>query len=133
MGGLDHRMDGRASESTLLGLEGNDRLFGGTGNDSIEGGDGCDTTSGNGRDVIDLASIDADTTLGGEQNLSFRGVQTTAADLGFGANVFWVEKIGEQTRLVGNTDADADIGFAVRIDDGAGITASDDLPSDFIL
>ena len=85
LGGLDHRMDGRASESTLLGLEGNDRLFGGTGNDSIEGGDGCDTTSGDGRDVIDLASIDADTTLGGEQNFRLHRLeavlQLSVADL----------------------------------------------------
>ena len=98
--------------------------------DTIVGIDGIGVANG---DIIDVSTIDADTTIGGNQAFTFLGLQTTASALSFGAGALWLENAGGPTMLFGNIDNDAVIEFAVRINDGAGISAADYTVGDFIV
>ena len=147
-------LDGGFGDDTLAGGNGNDTLLGNSGQDILRGNaqndtfdfnfesdstfaasdliDGIDGIGVAGGDIIDLAGIDANTTIAGNQAFTFLGAVSSAVGIGFGAGGLWVENAGGQTRLYGNTDNDGVIEFAVRIVDG-GITANDYIAGDFIL
>lgn len=100
MGGGDDTADGGVGNDTLLGEDGNDRLIGGAGQDMLVGGAGRDTLMGGadadrfvfrlasdsvgtqrdtitdfrpGADLIDLAAIDANGSVTGNQAFRFVG------------------------------------------------------------
>lgn len=148
-------LDGGDGNDILAGGNGNDRLNGGAGQDTLRGNGQNDTyvfdsafdstflasdlidniqgVGAAGGDVIDLSGIDANTLVGGDQAFTFLGFQSTLAGLGFGAGGLWLETSGNQSLLYGNTDGGNDIDFALRINDGPGITASDYILGDFIV
>lgn len=148
-------LDGGADNDTLNGGNGKDILVGGLGIDSLRGGANNDTFEFNstgestflatdvildmegigiaGGDLIDLSTIDANTLVSGNQAFTFLGQQTTAFGLSFGAGALWLENSGGQTRVLGNTDDDAVIEFAINIADGGAFNASDYIAGDFIL
>ncbi|MEP0047170.1 MAG: hypothetical protein ABJE87_05235, partial [Roseobacter sp.] len=78
-------------------------------------------------------SIDADVTSGGDQAFTFLGELTTAQGLAAGPGALWVENVGNQTRVFGSIDNDGNIDLSIRINDGAGTTASDYFLGDFLL
>ncbi|MEM6759073.1 MAG: calcium-binding protein [Pseudomonadota bacterium] len=145
---------GGNDDDVLFGGDGNDILTGGLGVDVLRGNagadrfvftitsestlgasdliDGIDGIGTGGGDVIDLAGIDANDVSGANDAFTFLGATTTAAGLAFGAGALWVETAGAQTIVYALTDNDADIDFALRINDGA-ILAADYLAGDFIL
>ena len=145
-GSGDDRLEGNNGRDTLVGGTGADILIGGalgdtfdfnsvaesnlTTMDTIVGVDGIGVANG---DIIDVSTIDADTTIGGNQAFTFLGLQTTASALSFGAGALWLENAGGPTMLFGNIDNDALIEFAVRINDGGGISAADYTVGDFIV
>lgn len=145
-GSGDDRLEGNNGRDTLVGGTGADILIGGALGDTFDfnsvaestlantdiiiGFDGAGVASG---DVIDVSTIDADTTVGGNQAFTFLGLQTTASALSFGAGALWVENAGGPTLLFGNIDNDAVIEFAVQINDGAGTSAADYFIGDFIV
>ena len=135
---------GGIDNDVLFGGGGNDVLFGGLGRDRLNGGAGEDvfkfvsiddsitTTgvdviagfSGAGaqpfavvEDGIDLAAIDANTLVAGNQAFSFNG--TTAGGVGR----IWVKNAGTDTLLYINVDGDASAEMVVRIQDGASVAA----------
>lgn len=102
--GLDNVMTGNAASNALNGGEGNDILIGAAGRDTLTGGEGNDTFEYNavseasaggslerimdflqGADVIDLAGIDANSVLDGDQSFNFISTAafTSAGDLRF--------------------------------------------------
>ncbi|MEP1610625.1 MAG: Calx-beta domain-containing protein, partial [Roseobacter sp.] len=146
---------GEAGNDTLVGGNGNDTLEGGSGQDTLRGQgnndtfvfaeaadsafgsadliDGIDGVGSVGGDRIDLSSIDADVTSGGDQAFTFLGELTTAQGLAAGPGALWVENVGNQTRVFGSIDNDGNIDLSIRINDGAGTTASDYFLGDFLL
>lgn len=148
-------LDGGSGNDILAGGNGNDTLIGGLGVDTLRGNaqsdtfvfnstaestfeasdliDGFDGAGAASWDVIDLSTMDADTTVAGNQAFSFLGAVSSAVGMGFGPGILWVEDFGGQTRLFGNTDSDSLIEFAVRINDGPGTIAADYTAGDFIL
>ncbi|MFW9621290.1 MAG: M10 family metallopeptidase C-terminal domain-containing protein [Macromonas sp.] len=136
-----NRLNGDAGNDTLNGNEGNDILTGGAGKDVLTGGAGNDVFKFNtlaesglttttrdiitdfvrGQDKIDLSTIDANTTLAGNQ--AFIGL--------IGANVAFT-KAGQLRLnagvLYGNTDADATAEFSIAL---TGITTLAN--TDFVL
>ncbi|MDW3222748.1 MAG: Calx-beta domain-containing protein [Paracoccaceae bacterium] len=148
-------LNGGAGDDILAGGNGNDRLIGGGGQDTLRGQgnadvfvfeavsdsafgisdliDGIDGVGSETGDLIDVSTIDADSTLGGDQSFTFLGELTTAQGLAAGAGVLWVENAGNQTRIYGSVDNDGTIDFALRVNDGAGIDADDWVADDFLL
>ncbi len=148
-------LDGGDGNDVLNGGNEGDTLVGGLGVDTLNGGAGFDTFDFNavaessfeaadtiigfegtgtfGGDVIDVSTIDANTTLGGNQAFTFLGAVTNATGLGFGAGALWVQEFGGQTRLYGNVNNDGAIDLEVRINDGPGVLATDYTAGDFIL
>ncbi|MDW3223373.1 MAG: calcium-binding protein [Paracoccaceae bacterium] len=148
-------LDGGAGNDILVGGNGKDILVGGFGMDILRGNaqadtfvfgsvsastlaladiiDGIEGVGNAGGDVIDVSGIDANSMSGGNQSFTFLGNVSNTVGLNFGAGGLWVQNAGGQTRVFGNTDNDTTIEFAIRINDGSGITASDYLSSDFIL
>lgn len=148
-------LNGGAGNDVLAGGNGKDILVGGVGMDTLRGNaqadtfrfgsisdstlaladiiDGIEGVGVAGGDVIDMAGIDANSTVGGDQAFTFLGNVSNAVGLAFGAGGLWVQNVGGQSRVFGNIDNDATIEFAVRINDGSAIAASDYLGSDFIL
>ena len=140
-------MDGGAGNDILLdnaglavlwGSAGNDILIGGLGEDYLYGGDGNDTfvlgstadfiefardqirdweTS----DIIDLAGIDANTSISGNQDFSFLGLG--AADLTVGQGQVKYYQDGGTTYLVGNATADNQADFVIQINGLHNLTA----------
>ncbi|MEP0963615.1 MAG: calcium-binding protein [Roseobacter sp.] len=152
--GLDF-LDGGAGNDILVGGNGSDRLVGGSGQDILRGQanndtfvfttaedsafgstdliDGIDGVGSSGGDVIDLSAIDADFSSIGDQAFTFFGELTMAQGLAAGVGALWVEDVANQTRVYGLIDADNAIDLAIRINDGADISASDYSSGDFIL
>lgn len=139
-------LNGEAGNDVLVGGLGVDILRGNAQNDTFDFNstsestfaasdliDGIQGVGVGGGAVIDLSTIDANTLVGGNQSFTFLGAVSSVVGLAAGAGSLWVENAGGQTRLYGNTDSDGVIEFAVRINDGAGVTASDYAASDFIL
>jgi serralysin len=135
----DNRLEGRAGDDTLLGGDGNDILVGGAGLDSLTGGAGADVFdfntlaemgftavrcdritdfSGADGDRLDLASLDANTLLAGDQAFAFIGstVLSGAGQLRYDGGV-----------LYGSTDSDRDAEFAIQL------VGSPPLLADFVL
>ncbi len=128
---------GGPGDDTLVGGEGCDRLLGGAGRDVLRGGGGADIfilaaeaeagpaprdlirDFAPGSDRIDLRRIDADTTLDGHQGFAPAIRDAPAAAPG----TLWLAG----GVLYGNTDADADPEFELRIvlDGPGGLTAAD--------
>ncbi|MDW3223921.1 MAG: hypothetical protein R8G34_13720 [Paracoccaceae bacterium] len=147
-------LDGGAGNDILVGENGNDALNGGAGQDILRGLanndtfifstvaesafgfadliDGIDGVGAQGGDIIDLSAIDADETVGGLQAFNFLGQATTAQGIAAGAGTLWVEDVGSQTRIFGNVDGNASVDFAIRVNDGAGISAADYAVDDFV-
>lgn len=120
---------GNAQDDTFLFESTQDSTF--AASDLIEGIEGIGVAGG---DVIDVSDIDAIVgNFSHSDSFQFLGLQTTANALSSGPGVLWVEDVGTQTRLYGNTDGDNDIEFAVRIQDGVGISAADYVEGDFFL
>jgi Ca2+-binding RTX toxin-like protein len=133
-GGADHLTGGAQSDSLYGGL-GADLLTGGAGNDTFlyrsvgESTSGAqdhvvDLTSG---DVLNLATIDADTTLGGNQAFAFIGADA----FGHHAGELRVEDQGAGNWLVqGDVDGDgvADLQILVTMTDGHALTGADFVP-----
>lgn len=132
-------MNGNAGNDTLSGGPGNDTLNGGTGNDKLLGGSGKDALrGGQGRDVfdfntvnesvttsnrdvinafdasdvIDVSSIDAKTTVGGNQAFTFgRGADFSGTFNGTGKLFYETD-----THILwGNNDGDARADFSVKV------------------
>lgn len=140
-----NRLYGLDDNDILVGGANNDTLTGGLGADRMRGGTGYDTfdfntTSESSRaapdlildfigagaswgDVIDLSTIDANTTLAGNQTFTFGGR---------GAGGLSLVDLGADTLVRGNTDADAAFEFAILLRDG-GRHASVYSDFDFIL
>ncbi|WP_282129714.1 calcium-binding protein [Roseobacter litoralis] len=145
-GSGNDRLEGGDERDILVGGLGADVLLGGTFGDTfkfndvdesnlvtmdlIVGVDGIGVALG---DVIDVSGIDADTATFVDDAFTFLGLQTTASALSFGAGALWLENANGPTMLFGNVDDDAEIEFAVRIDDGGAITAADYTVGDFIV
>ncbi len=140
--GGDDMLRGQDGNDLLRGQNGSDILIGGVGDDDfvfraipesnwrspdeIRAGDGAIAFEGagvNGGDIIDIARLDADHTMGGNQAFTFG-----SSDKGG----LWLIDVDGRTLVCGNTDDDALAEFQVWIDDGA-VTASDYAASDFIL
>ncbi|SFG41269.1 Ca2+-binding protein, RTX toxin-related [Roseobacter denitrificans OCh 114] len=148
-------LDGGAGNDVLAGGNGGDILIGGLGADILRGNAGFDTFVFNntadstltatdeidgieriglsGGDVINLSGMDANIALVGDDGFAFLGELTSAQGIAQGAGSLWVKNVGSHTMVYGLTDDDSTIDFAVRINDGAEVSASDYLASDFLL
>lgn len=135
---VNNHLVGGAGADTLVGALGNDRLDGGAGVDSLSGGAGKDvfdfnrpTDSGrilatadvisgfvHGSDRIDLSTIDAETSLAGNQAFTFIGVADFRGDstgqLRFESGV-----------LYASTDADTAAEFIIQLSGVSTFTAGD--------
>lgn len=140
-----NQLSGLAGDDILVGGANNDTLIGGLGTDRMRGGTGFDTFDFNATaestraapdvvldfigagaswgDVIDLSSIDANTTVAGNQAFAFGGR---------GAGGLTLVDFGTDTLVRGNTDADAAFEFAILLRDG-GRHASVYSDFDFVL
>jgi Ca2+-binding RTX toxin-like protein len=140
---LNDYLDGGAGNDVLLGGDGTDLLIGGLGQDFLSGGAGSDTFDFNalnetgltnttwdvisdfvhGTDKLDLATLDADAALAGDQAFTapvlggtFSGVFASPGDLYF-------DTVGHL--LYGNTDADSAAEFAIQLVGVTTLTAAD--------
>jgi serralysin len=139
-------LDGRDGDDTLLGSSGNDSLLGGLGADTLTGGGGRDSLFGgddadvfkfnstgesnvgrsgrdvvtdfvSGEDVIDLFSIDADTTTAADQEFDFidtADFSRTAGELRFVNGI-----------LSGDVNGDGRADFAIELRGVATLTDAD--------
>jgi VCBS repeat-containing protein len=149
-GGND-RLHGGPGNDTLSGMGGADLLTGGAGADVLIGGLGADRfefksagqstplardiiqagdgaiafqgAGAPGGDVIDLAGVDANHALAGDQAFIFGGT---------GRGHLSLEDVGSQTVLRGNVNANPDFEFELLIDDGR-VLASAYTAADFAL
>lgn len=145
--------DGRATwdgDDSLFGDAGGDRLLGGLGADTLSGGPGNDVyqyrrvaestardpdtisdfdgVGGGEGDRIDLSSVDANATRGGEQGFTFVRTALTAP-----GQLHVVEAAGGGGSIVeGEVNGRPGADFVVRVADGAA-EAADWVPGDFIL
>lgn len=121
---------GGTGRDTLNGGAGNDTLVGGTGQDSMTGGSGNDvfdfnavneSAAGTSRDVInlfaagdkmDLASIDANTGVSGNQAFSFSSGTTFSGIFASVGDLYYDET---NHILYGNNDADAQSDFSIKV------------------
>ncbi|HEY7384444.1 MAG TPA: calcium-binding protein [Beijerinckiaceae bacterium] len=140
-GSGNDRLFGESGNDRLFGGIGNDQLSGGDQNDRLDGGSGIDVLSGgNGSDVglggfgslspfptedkildftraqgdrIDLRQVDADDTVGGNQDFAFIGLLGPGTpgkgQLGFNFGP------GGETVVMGNTDNDAAVEIEFRV------------------
>lgn len=141
-GNGDDRLQGDSGNDTLKGGAGNDRLFGGAGADDLYGGSGKDIfrftsvsdskVAASGRDTIfdfsrasgdqvDLAAIDAKTTVSGNQAFSFIG---TDAFSGKAGELRYV-KGGSDSYVYGDTNGDKVADFAIHFDDAIALRKAD--------
>jgi subtilisin-like proprotein convertase family protein len=122
---------GNAADNELDGMRGNDALAGGLGEDALFGGEGrdaflfasvADSVIGPNQDVIhdwesgellDVSLIDADATLAGNQDFTFRGLGSAEVNVGRGEINFY--HLGGKTFVVGNTTADNTADFQIEI------------------
>ena len=128
-GGGANRLDGGADDDWLVGGD-VDGTAGDGDQDILTGGLGADTfgffftansvveapdviTDWESSDIIDLAGIDADTSVGGNQDFTFLGLG--AADLTVGQGQLKYYHSGGNTFLVGNATADNQADFQIQI------------------
>ena len=131
---------GGAGDDVLHGGAGSDRLIGGVGADvfqffatsesssatGVDWIDGFERAGIAGGDRINLAAVDANDLVAGDQAFVFHG--TVAG----GAGTMWLANSGTATMLYANTDADAAIELVIRVIDGAA-TAATYVAGDFVL
>ena len=151
--GGDDQLFGGSGRDQLFGGEGNDQLFGDGGNDRLNGGVGQDTLRGGpggdrydidaaaesgpgaavrdlvlnfshkGGDRIDLAGVDADALLGGDQAFSFLGTGAFGADA---SGQLRAEDLGTTVVLQGSTDADTAPELEIEVRDFDGVFVAGD-------
>jgi Ca2+-binding RTX toxin-like protein len=135
-------LQGGVGNDRLEGGNGNDRLLGDKGADTLVGGKGADkfsfrkvsdsTTQPSGmdtakdfkrghKDKIDLAAMDADRGIGGNQAFAFIGKAKFSGDAG---EVRYVKKNGD-TFVYGDVDGDKKGDFALRLDASIDLTKAD--------
>ena len=136
-GGGANRLDGGADDDWLVGGD-VDGTAGDGDQDILTGGLGADTfgffftadsvveapdviTDWESSDIIDLAGIDADTSVGGNQDFTFLGLG--AADLTVGQGQLKYYHSGGNTFLVGNATADNQADFQIQINGLHNLTA----------
>ena len=143
----DDLMFGGDGSDKLQGGAGRDTLFGGTGNDFFVFEDDAKNGAApdvivdmegigvGGGDRIDLTRLDADVSPTSlfTQKFTFLGAVTRTEAFDFGKGALWLEDRGNQTRVFALDDDDGAIDFALWINDGAAITASDYIETDFLL
>jgi Ca2+-binding RTX toxin-like protein len=135
-------LTGTSGNDTLIGTSGNDILTGLLGADTLSGRAGADTfvfkktadspvganrdviTDWESSDVINLAAIDANTSIWGNQDFTFLGLG--AADLTVGQGQLKYYQSGGNTYVVGNATADNQADFQIQIS-GVHTLAADDL------
>ncbi len=132
----DDVLSGRSGKDKLYGGNGNDLLYGGAGHDYLTGESGSDTFafrsisdstySSAGRDTIydfssqdkiDLASIDANQKLNGNQAFTYIGKAAfhgVAGELRF-------DKQASDTYIYGDVNGDKKVDFAIKLDDAVDI------------
>ena len=134
-------IDGNNGNDTILGSAGNDRIIGGNGADLMTGGGGSDVfvfnhineTKGNGLfdtitdfksgvDRIDLAGIDANNLLGGDQAFRFvdKAAFSAAGDLRVDTST-----IAGVTRLMGDLTGNGIADFEIRLTGTHHLTQAD--------
>lgn len=140
-GGTD-KVYGHGGNDTLYGGSGNDLIVGGTGRDVMNGGSGVDRFDFNAvketavtsqrdvinafdaSDLIDVSSIDANTTVAGNQAFTFsRGKDFTGTFNGTGKLFYETD-----THILwGNNDSDAKADFSIKVNFSgiSNLTASD--------
>jgi Ca2+-binding RTX toxin-like protein len=134
---------GRDGYDVIHGGGGNDRIYGGLGGDGLYGGAGADvfvyTTAAEGPqyglmyyewdiiydfqtiDTIDLAGIDANTSVAGNQSFHFAGYNDYVQPLtDHSAGSLYIRSDGHYADVIGFTDGDANPDFYVEILLGAG-------------
>jgi Ca2+-binding RTX toxin-like protein len=139
------RLTGNAGANSLSGGSGNDTLTGGAGKDQLTGGTGNDTFDFNaltemgtssatrdivtdfvrGQDKIDLATLDANTAVAGNQAFTapvVGGAFSGAFALNTPAALYF-DTVADV--LYGNTDADAAAEFAIQLTGLSTLAASD--------
>ncbi|MBP7240753.1 calcium-binding protein [Amaricoccus sp.] len=158
--GLGNVIVGNGANNILLGLGGVDTIRGGGGADTISGDAAADvfdydfvTDSGPGAaardvitgfdgagvaggDVINLATIDANQLAAapGNQTFAFLGwIQAPNPPATAPGSVWLRNEAGGETVVYANVDADNAPEMAIRIADGAGVTAGMYIPTDFVL
>jgi len=137
----DDRLVGSSGEDTLIGGGGNDTLVGGTGRDFLTGGAGNDIFDFNtvaeigntgltrdqiidfaqGSDSINLATIDANTTLAGNQAFTFIAA---AAFSGVAGQLRAVQG-GGITRAMGDVNGDGAADFQIQLNGNLALTVGD--------
>lgn len=140
--GANNSLNGAAGNDVLKGGGGNDLLYGGSGADDLYGSSGKDTfifralgestiTAG-GRDTIfdfspsagdriSLASIDANTKIGGNQAFTFvasAAFSKTAGELRY-------TKQASDTYIYGDVNGDGKADFAIHLDDAVTLKSTD--------
>jgi Ca2+-binding RTX toxin-like protein len=155
--GLANTIIGNAAANILLGLGGNDVIRGGGGADTISGDAGADvfdydfvTDSGPAAaardvimgfdapggavvDVINLATIDANVGVAGNQAFAFLGWIQAPNPPATPAGSIWLRNEAGETVVYANVDANAAPEMAIRIADGPGVTAAMYDAFDFVL
>ncbi|WP_075293337.1 calcium-binding protein [Pararhizobium arenae] len=137
------RLEGNTAANILKGGAGNDRIYGGSNADKLYGGSGADAFifkkisestmslrdmiydfSRSGGDKMNLQTIDANTTVTGDQAFLFIGEKAFNSKAG---ELRYVNTNGD-TYVYGDVDGDAITDFSVRLD-----TTIELLKSDFVL
>ena len=132
-------LTGGGGSDNLRGLGGADLLDGGRGQDFLEGGAGADTFRFefasdsalgaadaifdfvSGTDKLDLALVDADIGVGGNQGFTFLG----AAAFSGRAGELRAESIGNTTHVIGDTNGDGAADLHIILYNTASVTAGD--------
>ena len=136
-----NRIEGGAGNDTLGGGGGNDSLLGGAGADSLSGGAGADifsfanlTDSASGQadtiadfswieaDRINLAAIDANTGIAGDQAFAFLG---TGAFIGGGAGSIRYQQSGGDTLVLVDSGNGGGAEMTIRLSGPHVLQASD--------
>ena len=130
--GAHNRLDGGGGRDVLSGGGGADRLDGGFGADTLTGGRGADTFAfsnaraangdrildfDSGRDRINLAALDADTTHSGSQRFHLIGNDAFSGHAG--------ELQIRTGRIAGDLDGDRIADFAIHLDADATLAVAD--------
>jgi len=133
-------LDGGGGNDDLFGGSGNDLLTGGAGQDKLAGGAGNDTfifrdgdfggatkatadhiTDFATGDLIDLANVDANALIDGDQGFTFLGTNAfsgTAGELRY-------EKVGGDSYISGDTNGDGLADFMIKVDGNHTFTGGD--------
>lgn len=138
-------LDGKGGDDTLDGAGGNDTLYGGAGRDTMTGGAGNDiflfkavsemgrTTSTrdvitdftSGQDKIDLAAIDANTKLSGNQDFTFLAADGASFTKKAGELAWHTDAAKNRTVVQGDIDGDGIHDFELELRGQVSLKAGD--------